>query len=393
MEEVVSENVGNSSDVQEKKPEKASAGRLEYIDVLRGFAVILVIVGHCAPPTLDTYIFSFHMPLFFFISGVLFAFKERQDNFLIFLKKKFLRLIVPYFAFEAINLLISFIVSRFYSGVTVSFPSAILQILTALPAFVNGYSGVAGRLWFFPCLFFAEIVFYFIYALISFLASKFKRKQLFKTIAFLIISAGAYCASYFQNKLFSTWWLYTDTAIMGVCFLALGCALKVVLDKFMCAKLYIKIPAALIFLAGLIFFTYLNYFKLTNYVDVFMSLNSYGSYIAFAPSAVCGIAFSCALVSIFSQLYNSAFFRGIKLIGTNSLGIYAVHVWYMFIFKTLLLDPLYVNIGDWWRYAAPWIEFVLITACTLPTVWAIKKIAPEILGEPRKKVRRENQVE
>lgn len=51
--------------------------RVEYIDAMRGFAIILVIIGHL----IQTYycnvysnaifrvIYSFHMPLFFFISG------------------------------------------------------------------------------------------------------------------------------------------------------------------------------------------------------------------------------------------------------------------------------------------------------------------------------------
>lgn len=47
--------------------------RIEYIDITRGLAMLLVILGHCnmfidAP--LNKFILSFHMPLFFFISGI-----------------------------------------------------------------------------------------------------------------------------------------------------------------------------------------------------------------------------------------------------------------------------------------------------------------------------------
>lgn len=43
--------------------------RVEYIDVARGIAMLLVILGHCHQTvdcTLNRFILSFHMPLFFF---------------------------------------------------------------------------------------------------------------------------------------------------------------------------------------------------------------------------------------------------------------------------------------------------------------------------------------
>lgn len=53
--------------------------RLEYIDKLRGFAIFLVVLGHIYLPYTDEggrhpiaeMIYSFHMQLFFFISGYL----------------------------------------------------------------------------------------------------------------------------------------------------------------------------------------------------------------------------------------------------------------------------------------------------------------------------------
>lgn len=51
--------------------------RISYIDALRGFAIILVVIGHLVQNNYsDAYhnsifnvIYSIHMPLFFFISG------------------------------------------------------------------------------------------------------------------------------------------------------------------------------------------------------------------------------------------------------------------------------------------------------------------------------------
>ena len=47
--------------------------RLDYIDAAKAIAIILVIIGHCywvgAVPRLRNIIYSFHMPLFFVVSG------------------------------------------------------------------------------------------------------------------------------------------------------------------------------------------------------------------------------------------------------------------------------------------------------------------------------------
>lgn len=50
------------------------------------------------------------MPLFFLISGYLIAYKDiTRSGFFNFFKKKFIRIIVPYFVFEAANFIISLV--------------------------------------------------------------------------------------------------------------------------------------------------------------------------------------------------------------------------------------------------------------------------------------------
>lgn len=51
--------------------------RIQYIDAMRGFAILLVVIGHLIQYNFEdafhndifNIIYSFHMPLFFFISG------------------------------------------------------------------------------------------------------------------------------------------------------------------------------------------------------------------------------------------------------------------------------------------------------------------------------------
>lgn len=71
--------------------------RLNWIDALKGIGIMLVVLGHHSlPAALDTYIFSFHMPLFFFISGFLFDFGKYSKSGANFVKGKFRSLLLPY---------------------------------------------------------------------------------------------------------------------------------------------------------------------------------------------------------------------------------------------------------------------------------------------------------
>lgn len=70
-----------------------------WIDALKGMAILLVVIGHNTPPSsypiLNTIIYSFHMPLFFILSGFIFS----QKPTIIYLKKSSKRLLIPLFTF------------------------------------------------------------------------------------------------------------------------------------------------------------------------------------------------------------------------------------------------------------------------------------------------------
>lgn len=93
--------------------------RLTYIDILRGFAIILVCMGHllnsAGPDNVrfSRFIYTFHMPLFMAISGFVAAYmtdfsyqelawKERLANEGRFIWKKFVHLMVPYMAWPCL---------------------------------------------------------------------------------------------------------------------------------------------------------------------------------------------------------------------------------------------------------------------------------------------------
>lgn len=46
-----------------------SSKRIEWVDIAKGIAIILMVVGHEIGGNARIFIFSFHMPLFFILSG------------------------------------------------------------------------------------------------------------------------------------------------------------------------------------------------------------------------------------------------------------------------------------------------------------------------------------
>ena len=68
--------------------------RLDWIDIAKGIAIILVIVGHTVPnpSPLRHAVFSFHMPVFFILAGYTFRPKPWRE----LLSGSVSRLLVPY---------------------------------------------------------------------------------------------------------------------------------------------------------------------------------------------------------------------------------------------------------------------------------------------------------
>lgn len=78
--------------------------RNKRIDVLKAIGIILVVAGHSGSP-IRNYIYTFHMPLFFFISGFL-RYGQRDKTAKEFLKAKFKSIIIPYIVFWMISMLL-----------------------------------------------------------------------------------------------------------------------------------------------------------------------------------------------------------------------------------------------------------------------------------------------
>lgn len=136
------------------------------IDVLRGIGIILVIIGHICniygTNDLADFIYSFHMPLFFFISGYLKYNKEIKSTKEI-ISKSFVKIMFPYYIFFFLSLLFSgTVISYLRSGHIFMYGLDLKQI--ALAFLLGG--GYLERipidnfaLWYLPLFFIATVIF------------------------------------------------------------------------------------------------------------------------------------------------------------------------------------------------------------------------------------------
>ena len=116
--------------------------RISWIDVTKGIAIYLVILGHSLIGLkVNDYIFAFHMPLFFIASGLLFREKSIKKTIAGNIKN----LLVPYYI-TSVCVILGRAVSAYLQGWTVQ--NIRNLCLNTMIGAVFGY-GVDGSKWFF----------------------------------------------------------------------------------------------------------------------------------------------------------------------------------------------------------------------------------------------------
>lgn len=132
--------------------------RLEWIDVARGIGIISVMFGHLGVDIIDRIVFTFHMPLFFLISGY---FLKTDESIWIFLKKKAKRLLIPYYATGGIIcllLIFADVIRKMSENIISDLKSMIISILYGSSFRVSHQIEGVGAIWFFWALFWAVLI-------------------------------------------------------------------------------------------------------------------------------------------------------------------------------------------------------------------------------------------
>lgn len=163
--------------------------RIDYIDILRGIGILYMVFGHIKYyPHYDYYIHAFHMPLFFFVSGLFFR-RDTKSSFWHFLKKISKQLLFPYFVCATFLYIYACI-----TGVGIA-ESKLKTLLLILTVNNNGIPN-GGALWFLTCLYFCQIILFL-------LSKRIKKKFIFGLLCLSIMLFGIYFKSLTHIDL---WW-------------------------------------------------------------------------------------------------------------------------------------------------------------------------------------------
>lgn len=126
--------------------------RKGWIDAIKGIGIILVVIGHVFENQFAyDWIYSFHMPLFFFAAGVTFSEKPVFAN----IKRRIFTILVPYLFFGVLTALYGCLIESRFRGTPSSIPDALMGLVSG--QYDTLYFNVP--LWFLTC-FFVVTVFY-----------------------------------------------------------------------------------------------------------------------------------------------------------------------------------------------------------------------------------------
>lgn len=165
------------------------------ITIAKAIGISLMVVGHSGcPQAIFRFIYLFHMPLFFFCSGIFFKEMSSKVSISTYLKKRIMGLYVPFVKWSVFFLILHNLFMDvglynvyygFESGSTFYTISDMFQRLCKILLTMNGYEELLGGFWFLRSLFLSCLLI----ALFSFIfQNSMKYKYCFFCILFLVLT-------------------------------------------------------------------------------------------------------------------------------------------------------------------------------------------------------------
>lgn len=304
-----------------------SKKRLTWVDVTKGFLMILVVIGHY-PGELDfplsKYIYWFHMPAFFILSGLFFKPVMEKGMMKAVIHKRFMQLLVPYLFFLVSITLIRYGMEIGSGNVELSWYLNDLWTVVVGGRFVRGAYGV---FWFVTTLFFTYLFFLWLTKTFN------RKKQLVLLAIFYVI---AHIESIFAMHVIGgkpseaaqsipmLWNL--DVALMAVVYFAIGYYGKDiwmnVTKRWMIAGMVIGTTAVLLDRVGVI--------------DYRLSMK-FLRYDHFILDLAIPLSFTIVLVGVFQHITATRLSLGwLRKIEQHSLSIMYLHI-----FSDILLNDYF----------------------------------------------------
>jgi len=287
--------------------------RVLYIDIAKGIGILLVVLAHNDlsgyHPYLHRFIYAFHMPLFFFLSGIFF---KPERKFKELFKRRFDGLIKPLI----FVILLIYGISVFFGKM--SFATAGGRLLKSF--YMTGPYLNWVQLWFLPILFLSNLYAYFFYKVTSPISKNWIRW----TILLITLWIGTLILPH-------TWPL--EIELFGKSLTLQGAPAN--LDLVLLAgfffilgrEVYQNIPEDFFTSKITLFFSALVLFGMVTFLDIPVDFNIrlYTSLPLNTLEAIAGIIFILSL-SRQIELYSEKLSRLFKYIGSLTLSILVFHV-------------------------------------------------------------------
>jgi acyltransferase len=288
----------------------------DFIDLLKGFGIFLVVWGHTMVPR-SVLIYSFHMPLFFFISGFLYKNKPLKE----FAAGKIKRLYLPYAIVTLFSWIFYLVVLRLRER-----QDLVGEHLPKIISLVSGTGRNGGNdpIWFLTCLLVVSIIFWCLTNLL--------KKPRWVFLAILPIS----CLGYFLGLRRIELPFKIDVALVALVFYFLGyyCREQNLLEKVKKIHRLVLIIFLILCQALYFCFTHLN-INLTGIPKVSMISNNLGNYFLFYLAAI------FAIIVLFIVSHQIGSIHCLNFLGHHSMIILATHKPLLFL-TNFSLGP-YVN--------------------------------------------------
>ena len=353
--------------------------RTNWIDVSKGIGILLVYYGHMLERLADlhlessysqwVYLYSFHMPAFFILSG--YVHTKVISNRITFLQNKLIRIIIPILFFNILFWVLWLIINdKNFDVVTISY--YFQRLLDTLYSGNRSYSVLT---WFLYCIL-------GVYVLHAIFGNYLRNKKLLVVAIFVFGLFGywltsPYVGSLDVSKVLQLW--YFDEAFVAYAFFLVGQLMSSVekdYTKFLNKKVYFVI--ALVGIAILYLTVPLNDgpFRWSKQA-VIMAVRSHGDLI-FYISAIAGSVAFIYLV----RLLNTNFI--LERIGRNSIPYLALnsafHAW----INMLIVKEVYTYVGFPQNHVSTFLIVGLITigsiAVMAPIVELFSRYIPKLTG-------------
>lgn len=178
--------------------------KIMWVDNLKGLTMFAVVLGHIATP-LTNFLFSWHMPAFFFLSGF-FIKPERSLHETV--KKEAKRLVLPFFIFGTLGLIAEIIKRHVFSGADFAVQDFILvkeiQGLFIWMDFTHMHQ-YGFVLWFLMALFWGRLILQFLLKVIK---NKFVIGAICLVLFFFLANRSLVLPFSIDKGLFSLIWLF-----------------------------------------------------------------------------------------------------------------------------------------------------------------------------------------